>query len=106
MSRLVALALGHVGSRCFQRRSHETPLQAGSRLRIIPNPIPFLVIEQIGAGFAAVVSFVPANRIENERSIVRAAIVVRLTGDDILWQLRDKSRFEFIERIRKTSLRE
>ena len=49
---------------------------------------------------AAVVRFVPADRVENKMSVVGLAVFQRLPGDEIVRELGHKARGQFAERLR------
>ena len=54
---------------------------------------------------SAIVRFIPADRIEQERTILRPAIAQRLAIDDIMGSYWEVRRNKGIERFRKTTVR-
>src|SRR6266446_10823158 len=62
--------------------------------RILPDPVAMFFVVQGFASHAAVVFFVPADRVERELSIFGTAIFVRLAGEEIVGQSGDELRDE------------
>src|ERR1035441_9442338 len=77
--------------------------------RIAPDPVAFVpvgiaILRQSDS--AAVVCFIPPDRVEDKLAVVRAAVFERLAVDDVARQLLDKLRCERIERFRELAVRQ
>ena len=71
-------------------------------LRIAPHPVPLFLPDVAAAGReshpAAIVGFVPADRVEDEPSVVDSAVFERLAVDNVRSKPLDELRFERAER--------
>src|SRR5437667_1170448 len=73
-------------------------------LGMLPDPVALVEIDsrrfRVGQGdHAAIVRLIPANRIEHEVPVVRAAVLQRLPADDVVGQLFYKPRHQRGERF-------
>ena len=77
--------------------------------RIAPDPVAFVQVGVARLGqsdFAAVVGFVPPDRVEDKLAVVGAAVFERLAVDDVVRQLLDELRRERLERFRELAVRQ
>src|SRR5581483_6015676 len=71
---------------------------------ILPDPVTELFVEHFFARHATLVLFVPANRVKLVLPAIRTAVFVRLAGERVIRQLRNKLRRECVQFVWKLSI--